>query len=328
MKKFPLNIAAIVFLIGTSTSATTAFGAEADRQLFKVKMAPLGNEVLVTDIQVNPSELADARQRHASVPNGDVVPCLTDNAWVSSKYSRVNDLIELRIATDEVKTFYSGYGKTRSYPLQVTPKEGEAFIASSSVPGSAAQSWALCKATGDFKWHAFAFEKLIIRIVNSNDVLNLKTLEVMALKNLSLKEQDDLKTTEIQDFQKAADIGTKDAVSRFIVRYKFSDIAKLVTTAEQRHQQMFDAENAPILEKQAKQAQERARQNAEATNAFRSSITTGVESNCGPIIEIKGDLVKVYHPVANFGTEHWIRRDVLFQAGNGCRFENGTYQGR
>jgi hypothetical protein len=291
-------------------------------------MAPLGGEVLVTNIQVNPSELAESRRRHAGVSNGEVIPCLTDNGFLSSKYARVNDLAELRIATDEIKTCYSGYGVIRSYPLQVITKESEGFIASSRQPGDAAQPWALCKATGDLKWFAFPFEKLAIRVVNSNAVLNLKTLEVMALKNLSPQEQEELKSIETQDFQKATDTGTRDAVSRFIVRYKFSDIANLVTSAERQHQQMLDAENAPILEMQAKQAQKRVRKSLEATNAFRSSIATGVESNCGPVLEIKGDLVKVYHPVANFGTEHWIRRDALFQAGSGCRFENGPYPGR
>jgi hypothetical protein len=293
-----------------------------------VKIAPLGYEVLVTDISVNPSELASLRERHPGVPNGDVVPCLTDLAMFSARYSRVNDIAELIVATDEVKPFYKEYGVIRSYPLQVIPKVGTSFIASTSVPQSIAQPWAVCRAEGELKWHAFGFENLTMRVVNSNAVLKLKTLEVMALKNLSQKEKDDLISTENRELQQAKETGTLDAIANFVVRYSFSDIANLVLSAEKQRQQMIYAANAPYLEKQAKQAQDRARQIAEATNAFLNSIAVGVESNCGPVLEIKGDLTRVYHPVANFGNEHWIRKELLLPTSFGCRFENGTYQGK
>lgn len=59
---------------------------------------------------------------------------------------------------------------------------------------------------------------------------------------------------------------------------------------------------------------------------FRSGLKAGSETSCGPVIEIKGELVKVYFPVANYGNEHWIRRSQLFPPGFGCRFVNGQYQ--
>lgn len=325
MKSFSLAIAFVSTLLLTTSSHALD---EAPRQLFKVTFGPLGSEVVVSDLQVKPSELTLMRESHAGVPTNDVVPCLTDNGWATSKYVRVNDVAEISIATEEIKSFYKGYGAIRSYPLKVMPKAGGGFLAASSEAGSPAQPWAVCKATGDLKWHAFGFENLTMRVVNSSAVLNVKTLEVMTLKSLSQKEQDELKYTESLDFQKANETATLDAISQFVVRYAFSDIANLVPMAEQQLQQISNAINAPILAKQAKEEQERSRLAWESMNNFRNLLAVGTESNCGPVIEMKGDLVKVYHPVANFGNEHWIRRDALYPAGSNCLFQNGTYRGK
>jgi hypothetical protein len=59
---------------------------------------------------------------------------------------------------------------------------------------------------------------------------------------------------------------------------------------------------------------------------FRKTIKEGDESNCGPVIETKEKLVKVSFGVANYGNEHWIRRDQIFPSGYGCTFINGQYQ--
>jgi TPR repeat protein len=62
--------------------------------------------------------------------------------------------------------------------------------------------------------------------------------------------------------------------------------------------------------------------------AFRSTIKVGIETNCGPALEIRGELVKIYSPVKDYGNEHWIRRDQLYPSGSGCSFQNGRYIGR
>lgn len=61
-------------------------------------------------------------------------------------------------------------------------------------------------------------------------------------------------------------------------------------------------------------------------SSFRKSLRDGDETNCGPIIEVKGKLVKISFPVANYGNEHWIHRDEILPAGYGCHFVNGQYQ--
>lgn len=79
-------------------------------------------------------------------------------------------------------------------------------------------------------------------------------------------------------------------------------------------------------QKEAEQrAQDRAKKQKEIT-AFRKTLNEGAESNCGPIIEVKNKLVKVAFAVANYGNEHWIRRDEIYPSGYGCRFVNGQYQ--
>lgn len=93
-----------------------------------------------------------------------------------------------------------------------------------------------------------------------------------------------------------------------------------------RQKAIRDKENArqqAIFEKElaAKEAAERKR-----IALFRDSLKEGDETNCGPAVEAKAKLVKVAFAVANYGTEHWIRRDTLFPPGYGCRFFNGVYQ--
>jgi hypothetical protein len=59
---------------------------------------------------------------------------------------------------------------------------------------------------------------------------------------------------------------------------------------------------------------------------FRKSLRQDDETNCGPVIEIRGRLVKIAYPVENYGNEHWVRRDEILPPGYACRFVNGQYQ--
>ena len=96
-----------------------------------------------------------------------------------------------------------------------------------------------------------------------------------------------------------------------------AEAARLRLEAEQEAKQQVIE-----LEREAKQQAIERKQIA----SFRKSIKEGDETNCGPIIDIKGKLTKISFPVANYGNEHWIRRDELFPSGYGCRFVNGQYQ--
>jgi hypothetical protein len=70
----------------------------------------------------------------------------------------------------------------------------------------------------------------------------------------------------------------------------------------------------------AKAEKERINQLIPELKRFRSGIKEGSETNCGPVLEVKSMLIKVYFPVASFGNEHWIKRDSLFPSSYSCRF--------
>ena len=73
-------------------------------------------------------------------------------------------------------------------------------------------------------------------------------------------------------------------------------------------------------------AQSQARERLLARGAeFRKSIKIGSVTNCGPVIEIRQNLAKIYFPVHGYGNEHWLGIDALFPAGVSCQFVNGRY---
>lgn len=79
-------------------------------------------------------------------------------------------------------------------------------------------------------------------------------------------------------------------------------------------------------EEQRQYEQDQRRQRMAKVESFRRVIKVETETNCGPVLEIKGALVKIYSPVANYGNEHWIRKEQLFPPDYRCRFFNGNYE--
>lgn len=105
-----------------------------------------------------------------------------------------------------------------------------------------------------------------------------------------------------------------------------------------KQQKMQDEINKEIMAKLAEQKRIEAQQkraeaekervaNAEKQIAsFRNSIEVSSNTNCGPVLEVNRNLLKVYFPVQNYGNEHWISVDDIFPASYGCTFRNGQYQ--
>jgi hypothetical protein len=83
---------------------------------------------------------------------------------------------------------------------------------------------------------------------------------------------------------------------------------------------------AKAEEEQRRYEQKQQRQRIAQVEAFRRAIKVETETNCGPVLEIKGSLVKIYFPVADYGNEHWVRKEQLFPRDYGCQFLNGSYQ--
>lgn len=86
-----------------------------------------------------------------------------------------------------------------------------------------------------------------------------------------------------------------------------------------------------VQEKAEKAAQaERARiasNEVKRIATFRKNLKIETETNCGPVLTIKVNLIQVYSPVAGYGNEPWIRRDELYPSGYSCKFVNGNYVG-
>lgn len=108
------------------------------------------------------------------------------------------------------------------------------------------------------------------------------------------------------------------------------------SSAEQARQRAIDekkwaAEERKRATEEQRQlaAEERMRATAEQRQLalFRAGLKVEFETNCGPVIEVRGSLVKIYSAVKDYGNEHWIRRNELYPTGNDCWFSNGRYVG-
>ena len=119
------------------------------------------------------------------------------------------------------------------------------------------------------------------------------------------------------DFANAADYWAKIDADPYKRVADIDAVNKEAQEIEQNNRAIY-------LEEQKRQ--EAAKQAAIQLNSFRNSLAAGSETNCGPVIEVKGDLLKISHAVAEYGNEHWIRRYQLFPPSYGCRFHRGEYQ--
>lgn len=123
----------------------------------------------------------------------------------------------------------------------------------------------------------------------------------------------------------------------FIQRYADNDPDNLVSRASAEIERIRpieeakQAEDARIAEEKKKewQRQEKewqreriAMQESERKiiDDFRAELKIETETNCGPVLEIKGRLVKVYFPLSTYGNEHWIRKEELFPPSYECKF--------
>jgi len=79
-----------------------------------------------------------------------------------------------------------------------------------------------------------------------------------------------------------------------------------------------EAEQRKQAEIQRKQEEVRRKQDSAQLTSFRRGIKMTSKTNCGPVLEIKGALIKVYFPIQNYGNEHWINKDEVFPPGKQC----------
>jgi len=171
------------------------------------------------------------------------------------------------------------------------------------------------------------------------DIVQQTRLFAAISQDIKRKKQQSWVQNYRHDFQTAK---TSTQLGRFIDKYSHNDPEGLVRQAkymreialtqelEEKARQEARAEQARLQAKKeqiARQQLEKERRVGieRVAMEFRKHLREGMETNCGPVLELRGDLVKVYFPVANYGNEHWVRKDKVYHTALGCRFRNGQY---
>lgn len=180
-------------------------------------------------------------------------------------------------------------------------------------------------------------------VVDDSKVLDLiqksEVLDTLRARKAAA-ERNEFITRYHDDFHSAR---TSSDYNLFIRTYRNEDPDNLIPQAttlrdeliikeEDEKKQLIMAEIARKEELVKKEEQERQyeeeqkRQRMAQIEKFRRGIKVETETNCGPVLEVRGVLVKIYFPVANYGNEHWVKKEQLLPSGYGCRFLNGNYQ--
>lgn len=193
-------------------------------------------------------------------------------------------------------------------------------------------------------------EKVIEVVEETNLFTFIKEETTRLAKIQALKAKENAKYWKLKNYRQAFnEAKTSSDYTNFINRYQNYDPDFLINQAIQlrdvaltkeleaearRQVEIAEKERKRqqrLLAEQKRQEQAKAAENARQerikamAEIYRKSFKVGVETNCGPIVALNGDMVKVYAPVRGYGNEHWIHREKLYHPVVGCRFTNGRY---
>ena len=217
-------------------------------KIYKIKLLPDLDEMLVSDITVNANELRRIQAEHISAPpDNDVTPCLAPAHGVSGflrakKFFKLEDIQEIIIDPALLKSDYSttaiakavviGYGFKSYFPLQVTTNSGEVFVIADTLVGYGTGPWRACNAIGEHKRiHAFPFFNATIRLVNTSRTLGVANNLIISLERLSDENVDELIFQQTKEFAAINQSRNIKALTSFIVTYLNKDVASLVPIA-------------------------------------------------------------------------------------------------
>ncbi len=178
---------------------------------------------------------------------------------------------------------------------------------------------------------SLGMESGTVRVVDENEVLS--AVKQSNLFGKILENQARISAErELLVYRQAFDaIRTIPQCDDFINKYaKYDPDGRVVLAVARREtllaQQEESNQRQEILRaEQARTAAMERQKEIIRVTAFRLGLKAETRTNCGPVLEMKSTLVKVYFPVANYGTEHWIKKDSLFPPEFECRFINGNY---
>jgi hypothetical protein len=160
---------------------------------------------------------------------------------------------------------------------------------------------------------------------SGHDPENLIPNAIKRRDELHSREMAEKAELEISTYRKAfVSATTLDQLNEFINKYSGHDPENLIPNAIKRRDELHSREMAEDKKRRLRE-EKQMRQKMARVASFRQTLKVETETNCGPVVEIKGNLVKIYSPVANYGNEHWLKKDELFPSDYGCSFFNGNY---
>lgn len=153
------------------------------------------------------------------------------------------------------------------------------------------------------------------------------------ISELKEKAAIEKKEKQLQAYRRSFDTATTSSdIRTFIQRYTDNDPDLLIPKANEklRIAEAADAREAErqreVERKEAEHQRKVAQAEAKRLTEWQNSLKVGDDTNCGPVLERKAALIKVYFPVENYGNEHWIKADLIERPTNGCLFVNGKYR--
>lgn len=169
----------------------------------------------------------------------------------------------------------------------------------------------------------------IVDIVEQTRLFDAIKQDLLTKKQLARKEAE---LERVRAYRRAFKTAKTSAqFTRFINNYSANDPEGLVQQAKYLREialtQELEEKARQEAVRQASQQHEKERKARieRIATEFRTNLSVGTQTNCGPVLELRGNLVKVYVPVQGYGNEHWVRRDTVYQPTLGCRFRNGQY---
>jgi len=226
-------------------------------------------------------------------------------------------------ATNDYNPCDSSLTSVSSYNLG-----SQAFLAVASFGLSAVTGTTIINVTTDE-------EKLISLITKTN-----------SLELIAKRRKNDEYEKYLKDYSAAASI---QLLNEFIRIHASNDPNQLIPAARDKIAQLTIEQNKKqelnARQQQVRQEEEKARREKELAEQavrqqevnrrrlareaevaqYRKGLKIGDRTNCGPIIEMKINLLKIYFPVSNYGNEHWIDRSTVFPSNYSCHFMNGRY---
>jgi hypothetical protein len=303
------------------------------QQIYKITISPNDRTLIVKDVIVEPEELRNLRQSHNGLNRGPITPCINDTGTFSKKYLRIQEIKEVELDIKNI-TPNTAYGISHHFPKSITGINGETFKASGVRANSKHTQWGACRQDGSDGF-PFWVHTLQAQAFQFDTPLIIETKRIKTIKHLTFLEFEQIKDQQLDLLLKINNTNDINELRSIVEANKFTDIIGVTKLASKKIKEKEDELNAPLIEAQRRRFEEQEKLRIETNkrieetlNQFRKNLGMGSETNCGPILEIKGDLLKIYAPIANFGNEHWIRKSQIFPPDTGCRFHNGNYIGR